>query len=396
MLFLSAAQPRLRGVLPVCRRAGASRKLRNRRRCAATFPGDHVRRSLSPEAQLVLAPRPSGQLPGVEQAAHRAAGDRSPRCCSPSGSSSPSSARRSRRENVGDDPAASCTCTCPTPGSASSSTALMFVAALRHAGLAPSAGRCRRRRPPRRSAPAFTALALYTGALWGRPTWGTFWEWDGRMTSTLILLLHLSRHHRAVAGLRGSAARPARIVAIVTLVGGIDIPIIKFSVDWWNTLHQPASIVTATGPRMAGCDLPAAAPDGAGLHAAVPDAAFVADAHRDPPPPRRLAEPAGRRPGSAHDRPRPAHRLHRLGLCRRGAVSRSALIACGRLASSREVEGAARGARSAGHPPPLGRAGNVEAPSVSARAAAAGGAGGAGRGVRAEPRPRSRARSARC
>ncbi|HZY68116.1 MAG TPA: cytochrome c biogenesis protein CcsA, partial [Devosia sp.] len=87
--------------------------------------------------------------------------------------------------------------------------------------------------------------------LWGRPTWGTFWEWDGRMTSTLILLfiyLGIIALWRAFE----DQLKAARIVAIVTLVGGVDIPIIKFSVDWWNTLHQPASIITATGPRMAG------------------------------------------------------------------------------------------------------------------------------------------------
>lgn len=97
----------------------------------------------------------------------------------------------------------------------------------------------------------FTTLALFTGSLWGRPTWGTFWEWDGRMTSTLILLfiyLGIIALWRAFE----DQLKAARIVAIVTLVGGIDIPIIKFSVDWWNTLHQPASILTSTGPRMAG------------------------------------------------------------------------------------------------------------------------------------------------
>ena len=96
---------------------------------------------------------------------------------------------------------------------------------------------------------AFTALALFTGALWGRPTWGTFWEWDGRMTSTLILLfiyLGIIALWRAFE----DQLRAARIVAIVTLVGGIDIPIIKFSVDWWNTLHQPASVFRAGGPKI--------------------------------------------------------------------------------------------------------------------------------------------------
>ena len=95
----------------------------------------------------------------------------------------------------------------------------------------------------------FTAVALYTGALWGRPTWGTFWEWDGRMTSTLVLLfiyLGIMALWRAF----DDQLRAARIVAVFTLVGAINIPIIKFSVDWWSTLHQPASVFRADGPRM--------------------------------------------------------------------------------------------------------------------------------------------------
>ena len=95
----------------------------------------------------------------------------------------------------------------------------------------------------------FTTLALFTGSLWGRPTWGTFWEWDGRMTSTLVLLfiyLGIIALWRAF----DDQLRAARIAAVVTLVGALDIPIIKFSVDWWNTLHQPASIITASGPKM--------------------------------------------------------------------------------------------------------------------------------------------------
>jgi heme exporter protein C len=95
----------------------------------------------------------------------------------------------------------------------------------------------------------FTALALYSGSLWGRPTWGTFWEWDGRMTSTLVLLfiyLGIIALWRAF----DDQLRAARIVAVVTLVGALDIPVIKFSVDWWNTLHQPDSILTPTGPHM--------------------------------------------------------------------------------------------------------------------------------------------------
>jgi len=101
---------------------------------------------------------------------------------------------------------------------------------------------------------AFTAMALFTGALWGRPTWGTFWEWDGRMTSTLVLFLiylGLIAMWRAFE----DQARGARLIAIVTLVGAINIPIIKFSVDWWNTLHQPASVFRADGPTMPGAIL---------------------------------------------------------------------------------------------------------------------------------------------
>ncbi|MEQ1900640.1 MAG: heme ABC transporter permease [Devosia sp.] len=83
----------------------------------------------------------------------------------------------------------------------------------------------------------FTALALYTGSLWGRPAWGTFWEWDGRMTSTLLLFFI---YCGIIALWRAfdDQLRAARIVAVVTLVGALNIPVIKFSVDWWNTLHQ--------------------------------------------------------------------------------------------------------------------------------------------------------------
>lgn len=97
----------------------------------------------------------------------------------------------------------------------------------------------------------FTALALFTGALWGRPTWGTFWEWDGRMTSTLVLLfiyLGIIALWRAF----DDQLRAARVVAVFTLVGAVNIPIIKFSVDWWSTLHQPASVFRADGPTMPG------------------------------------------------------------------------------------------------------------------------------------------------
>jgi heme exporter protein C len=96
---------------------------------------------------------------------------------------------------------------------------------------------------------AFTAMALFTGALWGRPTWGTFWEWDGRMTSTLVLLL-IYLGIIALWRAFDDQLRAARVVAVFTLVGAINIPVIKFSVDWWNTLHQPASVFRVGGPTM--------------------------------------------------------------------------------------------------------------------------------------------------
>ncbi len=93
---------------------------------------------------------------------------------------------------------------------------------------------------------AFTFLSLITGSLWGKPMWGTWWEWDARMTSVLILFimyLGLIALQRAVP----DPTRAARLTAIVILVGFINIPIIKFSVEWWNTLHQPASVVRMDG-----------------------------------------------------------------------------------------------------------------------------------------------------
>ena len=93
-------------------------------------------------------------------------------------------------------------------------------------------------------------LALWTGAFWGRPTWGTYWAWDARMTSTLILLfLYLG-----VIALRNAIDDPRRAdkaCAVLTLVGAINVPIIYFSVRWWNTLHQGASVSLTAAPRMA-------------------------------------------------------------------------------------------------------------------------------------------------
>jgi heme exporter protein C len=93
---------------------------------------------------------------------------------------------------------------------------------------------------------AFTLMCLMTGSLWGRPMWGTYWVWDARLTSVLVLfLLYLA----AIALWRtiDDPTRAARVAAVFTLVGAINIPIIKFSVDWWNTLHQPASVLRLGG-----------------------------------------------------------------------------------------------------------------------------------------------------
>jgi len=92
----------------------------------------------------------------------------------------------------------------------------------------------------------FTFLCLVAGSLWGRPMWGTYWVWDGRLTSVLVLFL---MYLGVIALWRTSddPARAARAVAILTLVGAINLPIIKFSVDWWATLHQPASVFRMGG-----------------------------------------------------------------------------------------------------------------------------------------------------
>lgn len=95
----------------------------------------------------------------------------------------------------------------------------------------------------------FTALALFTGSVWGRPMWGTWWVWDARLTSVFVLFLM----YLGLIGLTRAFDDPARAgrpSAILVLVGLVNLPIIKFSVDWWNTLHQPASVLRAAGPAM--------------------------------------------------------------------------------------------------------------------------------------------------
>ncbi len=95
----------------------------------------------------------------------------------------------------------------------------------------------------------FTALALATGSIWGKPMWGTWWVWDARLTSVFVLFL-MYLGIMALTRALDDPSKSARAAAIITLVGFINIPIIKFSVDWWNTLHQPASVFRLGGPTI--------------------------------------------------------------------------------------------------------------------------------------------------
>src|SRR5215510_3968340 len=95
----------------------------------------------------------------------------------------------------------------------------------------------------------FTFIALATGSLWGKPMWGTWWVWDARLTSVLILFFFYLGH-MALAQAFDDPQRGRRAAAILAIAGFINVPIVKFSVDWWNTLHQPASILRAGGPTL--------------------------------------------------------------------------------------------------------------------------------------------------
>ncbi|MBI3513314.1 MAG: heme ABC transporter permease [Proteobacteria bacterium] len=95
----------------------------------------------------------------------------------------------------------------------------------------------------------FTAMCLITGSLWGQPMWGTWWVWDARLTSVLVLLF-LYLGYIALVNAFDDPTRGARAGAVLALVGLVNLPIIKFSVDWWNTLHQPASVARLGGPSI--------------------------------------------------------------------------------------------------------------------------------------------------
>ena len=95
----------------------------------------------------------------------------------------------------------------------------------------------------------FTFLALLTGSLWGKPMWGAWWVWDARLTSVLVLFF-LYLGYMALNSAFDDPQRGSKASAILAMVGFVNVPIIKFSVDWWNTLHQPASIVRMGGPTI--------------------------------------------------------------------------------------------------------------------------------------------------
>jgi heme exporter protein C len=96
---------------------------------------------------------------------------------------------------------------------------------------------------------AFTLVCLATGSLWGRPMWGAWWVWDARLTSVLVLFF-LYLGYIALVNAFDDPSRGGKAGSVLALVGVVNLPIIKFSVDWWNTLHQPASVMRIGGPRI--------------------------------------------------------------------------------------------------------------------------------------------------
>jgi heme exporter protein C len=96
---------------------------------------------------------------------------------------------------------------------------------------------------------AFTLVCLVTGSLWGRPMWGTWWVWDARLTSVLVLFF-LYLGYIALVNAFDDPGRGSRAGSVLAIVGIVNLPIIKFSVDWWNTLHQPASVFRMGGPTI--------------------------------------------------------------------------------------------------------------------------------------------------
>ena len=131
---------------------------------------------------------------------------------------------------------------------------------------------------------AFCFLALVTGSLWGKPMWGTWWVWDARLTSMFVLFL-LYLGYIAVWQTIDDPHRAAAIARIVALVGFVNVPIVKFSVDWWNSLHQPASVLRMDGPSIDPAHAGAIARHGACLYGAVSGSSSHRHAQRDRRPP---------------------------------------------------------------------------------------------------------------
>jgi heme exporter protein C len=98
---------------------------------------------------------------------------------------------------------------------------------------------------------AWTALCLATGSIWGKPTWGTWWQWDDARMMSVLFLFFLFLGYMALRAAMDSRQKAARAGAILAMVGALNVPLIKFSVDLFTSLHQPASVVTAEGPKMA-------------------------------------------------------------------------------------------------------------------------------------------------
>ncbi len=96
---------------------------------------------------------------------------------------------------------------------------------------------------------AFTFLALVTGALWGKPMWGAYWVWDARLTSVLVLFF-IYLGYMALWEVIEDFSRAAKATSVFCLAGAVNLPVIRFSVDWWNTLHQPASVARLDGPAI--------------------------------------------------------------------------------------------------------------------------------------------------
>ena len=97
----------------------------------------------------------------------------------------------------------------------------------------------------------FTFLALWTGALWGKPTWGTWWQWDDARMMSVLFLFFLFLGYMALRAAMDTRQKAARAGAILAMVGALNVPLIKFSVDLFTSLHQDASVITADGPKMA-------------------------------------------------------------------------------------------------------------------------------------------------